>query len=79
MKSKEDVKFLSLKIVKYVKITILYSFQLFDFLVFYFTLVFICKWSLNWSVYLLSKILCSSSCRVKCAYVFLYVTEYFDK
>ena len=26
------------------------------------------KWSLNCSVYLLYKILCSSSCRVKCAY-----------
>ena len=26
------------------------------------------KWSLNCSVYILYKILCSSSCRVKCAY-----------
>ena len=30
------------------------------------------KWSLHCSVYLLYKILCSSSCRVKSAYVFVF-------
>ena len=41
--------------------------------------MFSVKWSLKRSVCRLYKILCSSSCRVKCAYVFLYGTEYFDK
>ena len=42
-KSKEDVNFVSLKRVKFVEITIVYSIELSDFLVFYFTLVSICK------------------------------------
>ena len=42
-KPKEDVNFLSFKRVKFVKMTIFYSLELWYFLVFFFTLVYICK------------------------------------
>ena len=42
-KPKEDVNFSSLERAKFVKMTIFYSLKLSYFLVFYFTLVFICK------------------------------------
>ena len=40
---KEEVNFLSLNRVKFVKMTVFYSLRLSYFLVFYFNLVYICK------------------------------------